>query len=159
MESPSSSSRYGYVSHLELASSREDVYTEIATPEGLRRWWSTNATGNGERDGVLTLSFAGCQIPLTMYVEESVRPEFIEWTCTLHTAMPEWNGTHIVFALTETGPDSCRLDFTHYGLTASLRCYTNSQTEWNRCLANLKRTVEMKGIIHANAPPLDMENG
>jgi limonene-1,2-epoxide hydrolase len=97
-----------YARRIAFRAPRERVYDALATPEGIRGWWTTIVTGSGAAGGGLRLGFAGLGEGIVMRVDE----------------------------LAELGPDECELSFRHLGLAPELDCYDVCERGWDRFLGS-----------------------
>lgn len=130
-----------YARTIRIDAPRERVFAALTTPEGIAGWW-IRATGSGAAGGDLSLHFAGLGDPFVLHVDEATAPGTVHWTSRLHSALPEWDGTKILFDLEELSPETCELRFRHVGLTPKLACYEMCQSGWNRYLPSLAAYAE-----------------
>jgi hypothetical protein len=73
-----------YARKLTIQQAREPVFDAIATPDGLRRWWTTTVTGSAAPGGTLRFGFAGLDEQILMRVD-AVRPlSALTWSCVAH---------------------------------------------------------------------------
>jgi uncharacterized protein YndB with AHSA1/START domain len=115
----------------------ERVFDAIATPGGLRRWWTTIVTGSAVPGGTLRFGFAGLDEQIVMHVD-AVRPlSAITWSCVAHTRDDEWTGSTVRFALTHRGPQACELNFCHTRIARELVA-----KGWEHFLASLAAYAE-----------------
>ena len=121
---------------------RKRIFDGIATADGIRGWWTTIVSGSGKTGGELRLEFAGLDEYIIMRVDDATSPSSIQWTCVVHTDLPEWAGTKMTFDLVEVSRESSELNFRHIGLTPKLTCYHHCEIGWDRFLASLVRYVE-----------------
>jgi uncharacterized protein YndB with AHSA1/START domain len=130
---------------IELAAPIDTVYDAIATPDGVRGWWTPDADIATEVGGVSQVRF-GAGGWTDLRVDRLDRPYRIEWTCVAQdvsgfTPNDEWVGTRISFELSEV-EGGTRLDLTHYGL-APLDCIEMCEAGWRRHAGeDLKKLVE-----------------
>ena len=126
-----------YARELTIDAARERVFDAIATLDGPRHWWTTIVTGSAAVGGELRFGFAGLDEQIVMRVDD-VRPPFaVGWSCAAHTRDEEWTGTEMRFELADCGPDACRLDFRHAGISRGLVA-----DGWDRFLASLAAYAE-----------------
>ena len=57
-------------------------------------------------------------------------------------ALPEWDGTKVLFELTEQGIQETELSFRHVGLTPTFECYDMCRDGWDYFLDSLVAYVE-----------------
>jgi len=126
-----------YTRDLEFGASRTILFESITTLDGLAGWWTSLVSGNPNTGGELEFAFAGLEEKIVMRVDEATSPARVTWTCLLHTGHPEWQGTRIVFELTEVDDQHGVLAFRHVGLNPRLRCYDTCESGWERFLASL----------------------
>lgn len=74
------------------------VYEAISSVEGLCNWWTTDTTGNAEKDGVLRFGFGG-EAFNKMKVTASKKNSHLAWLCT--EGPVDWIGTDLSFTLRE----------------------------------------------------------
>jgi uncharacterized protein YndB with AHSA1/START domain len=130
---------------LELSAPIDAVYDAIATPAGLRAWWTRACDDGG--DGLLTARFGSTFKVLR--VDALARPRRVEWACVdAYLDAPtlarrdEWRGTTIRFTLDPLGPSRTRLRMEHVGLVPAIECYEMCASGWDQFLESLKRFVE-----------------
>lgn len=132
-----------YTSRVTFAAPRERVFDAIATPGGVRGWWTTSVTGSGATGGELRLEFDGLDEQIVLCVEKASRPSTVQWSCVVHSGLPEWVGTKMLFDLVERTPRECELSFRHLGLTPKLECYEDCGLGWDHFLMSLVGYVEL----------------
>jgi uncharacterized protein YndB with AHSA1/START domain len=130
-----------YARTIAIDAPRERVFAALTSLEGVEGWWVDQATGSGGAGDDLNLYFACIEEPFVMHVHQATM-EGIHWTSGLHAALPEWNGTKILFDLVERTPASCELHFRHVGLNPGLACYNTCESGWNRYLPSLAAYAE-----------------
>jgi uncharacterized protein YndB with AHSA1/START domain len=129
----------------ELAAPIEAVYEAIATPDGVRGWWTADADIATEVGGVSRVRFGGAGWT-NLRVDRLDRPHRIEWACVAQdnpnfTPSDEWMGTTISFELSEI-EGGTGLQLTHHGLT-SLNCIDVCESGWRHHVGqSLKKLVE-----------------
>jgi uncharacterized protein YndB with AHSA1/START domain len=130
---------------LTLDATPDDVYAAIASPDGLRRWWTAGAAGSAEVDGTFRLTFRPDH--WTEMRIDSLQPgREVRWSCVGQhepgfTPTDEWVGTTVTFQLDPT-PNGTQLHFAHHGL-ARLECHELCQRGWDFYVGHsLKALVE-----------------
>lgn len=119
---------------LTLSAAPDLVFSALATPAGLRRWWTKGAEGSSEVGGRLRLSF-GEDHWTEMRIDELDPAREVRWSCVAQHesgfARPdEWVGSSMTFRL-EPAPDGgTTLHFAHHGLPA-LKCYELCRRGWD----------------------------
>jgi uncharacterized protein YndB with AHSA1/START domain len=127
-----------YTRELPFAAPRERVYDALTTLQGLAGWWTALVSGTPTTGGEIEFAFAGLDEKILMRVEDATTPSSVIWSCLTHIGHPEWQGTRIVFELTQTddGPGGI-LSLRHIGLNPALSCYQTCQNGWDHFLASL----------------------
>ena len=126
-----------YARQLTIHAAAERVFDAIATPEGLRRWWTTIVAGSAVPGGTLRFGFAGLDEQIVMHVN-AIRPiSAITWSCVAHTRDDEWTGSAVRFGLAERSPQACELNFRHTGIARELVA-----EGWEHFLASLAACAE-----------------
>jgi uncharacterized protein YndB with AHSA1/START domain len=134
-----------YQQHLVIDADPSAVYAAIATPEGLRGWWTPDCTADTHAGGTAHFRFGDTWKDVS--IEQLDMNRGVRWFVTRsHLAMlsknDEWTGTEIAFRLTPTIDGKTRLDFEHVGLVPSFECYDRCSTGWNYFLASLCQYAE-----------------
>jgi hypothetical protein len=75
----------------------------------------SSATAGGE----IVFGFDGLDETIVMRVDRATAPASVTWTCLVHTADPDWDGTSITFDLAERNRAGCLLTVRHHGLAPS----------------------------------------
>lgn len=98
------------------------------------KWWAKNVRGNSEKlHDTFTTDFG--ETFVDFMITDLVPGKRLVWKvtdCNLHwiTDKKEWNGTEVVFELSEKG-NGTQIDFTHFGLVPGVECYEDCKTGWN----------------------------
>ena len=131
---------------LTLAAASDVVYAAIASPEGLRRWWTAGAEGSDQLHGVFRLTFSpGHWTAMRIDMLEPGRE--VRWSCVGQhepgfTPTDEWVSTTVSFCLEPTPRGDTVLHFAHHGL-AELECNGLCRRGWNFYIGHsLKALVE-----------------
>jgi uncharacterized protein YndB with AHSA1/START domain len=119
-----------YARRIPIEAPRERVFDALATPEGLRGWWTPDIGGDADD---IELRFGSERI--VMHVDEARRPEALHWTCVEHTGHREWESTELAFELVPDGTERCIVHFRHMGLVPALGCYEVCERGWDSFLA------------------------
>jgi uncharacterized protein YndB with AHSA1/START domain len=126
----------------------DSVFAAVSSVEGLSGWWTTDTSGSPEPGGELRFTFTdGVAI---MRVEDRT-PALERWTCLGHSGQLEWERTTVTFQLTELGPATTRLQFTHGGLRPQLDCYDHCSAGWSYLMRSLASYAET-GTGHPVSP-------
>ena len=131
------------------------VYEAITTLDGLGGWWTPLVTGSPQEEGSdVRFEFEGLTQHIIMHVDvaqPAARPGArpgprpgprVEWTCRVHSALPEWAGTRVIWTLRPSGAAACELRLEHVGLTRALECYDHCEVGWEQFLASMVAYVE-----------------
>jgi uncharacterized protein YndB with AHSA1/START domain len=137
-----------YRHRFEFAAPIDAVYGAIATPEGVRGWWTPNADVATEVGEIGRLHF-GKSGWTDLRIERLEAPHRVEWACVAQSIAnfqpdDEWVGTTISFELGETDGGT-RLDFTHHGL-APLGCIELCETGWQLHIGQSLKALVEKGV-------------
>jgi len=123
------------------------VYAALATPEGLRGWWSQDSDIATDVGGTHHFRFG--RHYKDMRIERLEPGREVRWTCTrAHIAMSEftrhdeWVGTQVVFRLLPDAQGRTLLEFEHIGLVPALECYDLCNNGWRYFLDSLRKFVE-----------------
>lgn len=121
----------------------EEVFSAI---KNVRGWWSENIEGrtdelNGtftHRDRYLNVTFKIIHQTPQKIIWEIIRSHNNKFLESMH----EWDGTSIVFDLTESAGKT-RVKFTHHGLVPQLECYKVCEKSWDFFITtSLKNFIE-----------------
>jgi uncharacterized protein YndB with AHSA1/START domain len=118
-----------------------DSFDAIATQKGIAAWWTPLVRGAVAQGREFQLGFKGLDETIRIRVDESRKPQIVRWTVLEHSGLPEWNGTSIVFALTELVAQKTTLHFRHNGLLPQLDCYSDCRAGWNHFLGSLAKVA------------------
>lgn len=134
-----------YQQSLILDADPATVYAALATPNGLRGWWSQDCDVATEVGGTIRFRFG--RNYKDMRIERLEPDREVRWLCirahmTAITRKDEWVGTRIVFRLAPEGKGRTRLDFEHIGLVPSLECYDLCSNGWQYFMTSLQQLVE-----------------
>ena len=132
----------GYRQEMLIAAPPPQVFDALASLDGLVGWWASSARGSASAGGRFELGFAGLEETMTMRVDVAQPAATVGWTCLEHTGLPDWEGTKIVFDLSDRDPDHTALSFRHEGLVPDLECYEQCHSGWEHFLASLRSFVE-----------------
>jgi uncharacterized protein YndB with AHSA1/START domain len=111
----------------------EKVFAALTRIEGLRGWWVSTATGNGETGG--TVDFGFCQ----MKVVAAQPGERVHWKCV--GGPDEWVGTEVDFRLAWK-MDQTFVLFAHTGWKEPVEFMHHSSTKRASFLFSLMELVE-----------------
>ena len=126
------------IKHLiKIRSTPESVYQAIARAEGIRNWWTRDASiepkvgANGE------MSFYGKRFVAKLKVEELKPNSLVRWSVTNEA----WDGKEVEFAL-RSNAGTTVLAFAHRGFKQADDKYASANTRWGFYLLSLKRYLE-----------------
>ena len=132
---------------IDLAATPHRVYEAIATPAGVRAWWTDGSLGDAVGQvGRLTFGSGWTELRIDRLVSD----EEIEWTCVgqdiAHfTPTDEWVGTTIRFRLAPLGAgERTHLEFVHEGLVG-LGCAEMCVKGWDHYIGTSLRALVETG--------------
>jgi uncharacterized protein YndB with AHSA1/START domain len=134
--------RDGYEAEIAIEAPCRRVFEALTSLEGLVGWWASSATGSGSPGAKFELGFAGLDEVITWRVDTVVAPSSVAWTCLSHTGLPDWDGTKVVFELSEPDTALTVLKFRHIGLVPELDCYEQCHAGWEHFLPSLRAFAE-----------------
>ncbi|MFG1793507.1 SRPBCC domain-containing protein [Nocardia sp. NPDC049149] len=120
-----------------VKSSVDEVYSALATVDGLAGWWTDQTQGDPNAGGVVQFRFKadGFDMKVTdLQPGKQVRWEVIG-------GPPEWIGTEVVFDLKQDGEYAIIL-FKHQGWKEPVEFMHHCTTKWGVFLMSLKSLVE-----------------
>lgn len=121
-----------------IASSKEAVFDQISSRDGLASWWTEDTEGNAALGGKLIFSFNG-QPMCTMEVEKMDAPQNLVWKCV--EGHPDWVGTRVHFELSDN-EGKTRLRFAHTGWAQQDDFFAQCNFSWGRYLVSLRKLCE-----------------
>jgi uncharacterized protein YndB with AHSA1/START domain len=131
-----------YTKTLTVAATPEEVFAALTEPDQVTAWWSAKSTtGSGRAGGQLQITFGAEPRPTVIRVLAADRPDVVVWEVTASPLVPDWEGTQPTFTMATTH-NSCRLNFTHYGLIPTLECFEMCNVDWGRFLVRLGAHAE-----------------
>lgn len=120
----------------------QNVFDLIATPNGIRQWWTQDATGGGEVGDILELGFNGRKAVIRLQVEEVVLDQRLIWACIENAGgMEEWPGTRLIWNLAPWKSAETDLRFAHANWQTVAVEYPSCNTLWGQLLLRLKSTA------------------
>ncbi len=137
-----------------IKSSLNDVYTALATRDGLAAWWTTDTQGQSTSGGVIQFRFP--EGGFDMKVLELRPAERVFWEVV--EGPEEWVGTTVSFDLKQEG-DYAIVLFKHQGWREPVEFMYHCSTKWATFLMSLKSLVETgKGAPSPNDVKIDNWN-
>jgi uncharacterized protein YndB with AHSA1/START domain len=120
-----------------IKSSPDQVYTALATRDGLADWWTTNTRGESTVGGVLAFRFGAGGFD--MRVLELQPSERVLWQVVDGPA--EWIGTTVSWQIKQEGEHAVVL-LEHQGWKEPVEFMYHCSTKWAMFLMSLKSLVE-----------------
>lgn len=115
----------------------ERVYDAIATLDGLRGWWTGDASGSTEIGGVIRFRFPPGGFD--MQVRELVPGKRVTWEVV--DGPEEWVGTTVEWDLRKDG-DFTIVMFRHLGWREPVEFMYHCSTKWATYLMSIKALLE-----------------
>jgi uncharacterized protein YndB with AHSA1/START domain len=124
----------------------QTVFDLIATPNGIKQWWTQDARGGGEVGEILELGFNGRKAIVRFQVAEVVLDQRLVWVCTEQAGgMDEWPGTSLIWNLAAWRNSETDLRFAHANWRTVAAEYPSCNTLWGQLLLRLKATALGRG--------------
>jgi uncharacterized protein YndB with AHSA1/START domain len=137
-----------------IKSGLNDVYTALATRDGLATWWTTDTQGESTTGGVIQFRFP--EGGFDMKVLELRPAERVLWEVV--EGPEEWVGTTVSFDLRQES-DYAIVLFKHQGWREPVEFMYHCSTKWATFLLSLKSLVETgKGAPSPNDVRVDNWN-
>lgn len=122
---------------------RDKVYQTLATPEGVRGWWTRETTGDSKAGGMIRFRFTdtdGRELGVfEMKILELHADTSVAWQVV--KGPPEWVGTRVRFDLRQEGDFTIVL-FKHEGWREPVEFMHHCSTKWATFLMSLKSLGE-----------------
>jgi len=132
---------------LNIGASPERVFAAVASEDGVRNWWTRDATLGTQAGGVGEFAFYGRKTVTHVTIEELTPPVRVRWRVADST-LASWRGTSVAFDL-EPQDGGTVLRFAHRGFAQADDNYARVTTGWGYYLASLKAYLETgKGAPH-----------
>jgi uncharacterized protein YndB with AHSA1/START domain len=123
---------------LHIDATQKQVYKQLVSIDGLRKWWTDQTTGNTELNGIIDFRFRE-RYHIQMKVIELIPDKLVKWQC-LH-ADDDWIGTIVSFDLdTENGKTLLR--FTHDKWPTHGDFFAHCNLSWAKYLLSLRLLLE-----------------
>jgi uncharacterized protein YndB with AHSA1/START domain len=123
--------------NLRIHASPDRVYQAIATAEGIRHWWTRDATLDPKVGGSGEFGFFARRFVAQVKIDELKPPSHMTWQVTNRA----WPGKTIDFTLRAEGADT-RVLFAHRGFEQADERYASAATRWAYYLISLKGYLE-----------------
>jgi uncharacterized protein YndB with AHSA1/START domain len=120
------------------------VFQAVATPEGLDRWWTMNASGGGGPGAEVRLFFGpdyDWRGRVVTYEPDSA------FEIEITEADPDWVGSHVGFRLESQGAAATRVLFHHTGWPHANQHWRISCYCWAMYLRILRRYLEHNEVV------------
>jgi len=128
----------------------DKIYEAITQQNGLRGWWTTQATAQPAVGSVSEFKFYGGQVAMQFKVDALEPAHRVAWSAL--SGVPDWLGTHVTFDLTPV-ENGTKLLFGHRDFASYDGSYAMTNFNWGWYLISLKRYIETgKGEPHTGAP-------
>ncbi len=115
----------------------ERVFTAITTEDGIRQWWTRDATIEPKIGAAGEFGFYGKRFVAKVTVEELSPAAGVRWKVT----NAAWQGDDIEFKLKFEGTDTILL-FAHRGYPRTNEAFASATTRWGFYLFSLKRYLQ-----------------
>lgn len=125
---------------LRIKSAPQQTFEAVSTPEGIRRWWTSDADLARTVGGFGEFRFHGRTGVTRVAVDELVESRRLSWV-VVSSFLPGWGGTRIAFDLQpENGGTALR--FRHAGFPQHDDSYALTTTGWAYYLVSLQQYLE-----------------
>lgn len=127
------------------------MFAALTTGEGLRSWWTDDATAEAREGTIAEFGFGNRATVFHMRVASLAADRRVVWDCVGDPE--EWAGTHLTWELapTEGGTD---LRFTHANWRPTQGAHARCNIPWGALMHRLKACAERKapGPLFAASP-------
>jgi uncharacterized protein YndB with AHSA1/START domain len=125
-----------------IAAPAAKVWSAWTTEEGLRAWWSSDASVGDE----YVLRFDGGNVAFHFRADEEAANERLMWHGVEGRGMPsEWIGTKIDVRLSATKDGRTRMQFAHRDWKSIEGAYCQCNTTWGELVYRLRDWCEGRG--------------
>ena len=126
---------------IEINASLQRVYDALTSTEGIRRWWTRDASIETQTGGFGEFGFSERTVVTAIRVDELRSAFHVGWTTISSNAPGGWNNPSIAFDLQSEGNVTV-LEFAHCGFNEIIEGYTRVGEGWSHYLASLKQYLE-----------------
>lgn len=127
------------IKHLfHIAATREVVYGELSTVQGIASWWNSETSGDGSLGGTIELRFGPSNV-MTMKVTALEPGRTVEWEFL--SGANDWAGNRARFDLDENDGKT-RVRFSHSGWKVQDDNYAATNFSWARYLMSLRQLCQ-----------------
>jgi uncharacterized protein YndB with AHSA1/START domain len=126
---------------LKIHASPEQIYPALTTAEGIRAWWTRDATLESKVGSTAEFGFHQRKVVTRVRIAELTPPTRVKWTTLASNAPGGWSGTTITFELRAEGSDTVLL-FAQRGYPRADEGYARVTTGWGVYLHSLQSYIE-----------------
>jgi uncharacterized protein YndB with AHSA1/START domain len=123
----------------------ERCYNALASAQGVRQWWTTDAEMDERVNGIARFWFYDRSLFTQIRIDEMIPNRRVVWDVE-YSAIPELKGTLITFDISESG-DEVTLDFTESGFQKAEVVHAIFSSGWYLYLSSLRQYLET-GVGH-----------
>ena len=124
-----------------IRASPDAVYRALATPEGVRNWWTRDATLDEHVGGTGEFAFYNRKTVTTVRIDALEPGVRVAWTTLTSGAPGGWEGSTIAFDIRSDG-DGTVVAFAHRGLARADEGFARVTMGWSYYLASLQQYLE-----------------
>ncbi len=124
---------------LHVDGSQSEIYKQLTTIDGLRKWWTNQTTGSTELGEFIDFRF-GERYHIQMKVINAEQNNLVQWQCT--HADEDWIGTVVTFNLQENDGKTL-LKFTHDRWPTHGDFFAHCNLSWAKYLLSLRELIEI----------------
>ncbi len=125
---------------LRIGADPRRLYSALATPEGVRDWWTSDADLDLHVGGTGEFRFYGGERITRVRIEALDPPSLVAWR-TIGSFRPEWTDTLVTFSI-RPDAEGATLLFAHRNFPQADENYAICTTGWGFYLSRLKEVVE-----------------
>jgi uncharacterized protein YndB with AHSA1/START domain len=119
----------------------ERVHEQVATKEGVARWWTARpVTGSDELGGRIAVYFGDTDNAAAVFEVVERNAQRVGWLCV--EGPSDWLDTRITFALNPRDDGGTTLLFSHEGWRKESEFMSGCSTNWASYLMSLKAGAE-----------------
>jgi uncharacterized protein YndB with AHSA1/START domain len=122
---------------LKIKTPPDRVYQAITTAEGIRNWWTRDASFDPAVGGLAEFGFYGRRFVVKAVIDELEPHLHVKWRLTNSA----WPGDIVEFDL-KPEANHTRLVFAHRGFAEADQRYASATTRWGFYLLSLKQYLE-----------------
>jgi uncharacterized protein YndB with AHSA1/START domain len=126
---------------IKIKTSPDQVYRALTTAEGIRNWWTRDATIESKIGGIGEFRFYDGKGVTKIRVDELKASARAVWKTISANAPGGWDSSTITFDLRREG-DGTVLSFAHRGLADADDGYALVNTGWGYYLVSLRQYLE-----------------